>query len=220
MFIKTSGMANYSLVEYTDESSDDEQLTPGIAVAMHTLFPPKKFFASSAHNHKIASSICMPIQYVSSNVTLNISATETSRNLSNSEPLVSSAAAISSKGAIEIVEAGPSTDVNESAPAIPPMINSEPLVWSAAATSSNATILVNDDVETPQTAPKKSRTLYRLSNEEAGVFVNEQVKLLLNFYTVDLNAKRNGPPSSQTKDKLVERLCFLFFCKRIIFSSF
>ena len=38
----TSGMANYSLVEYTDESSDDEQLTPGIAVAMYTSSTPKK----------------------------------------------------------------------------------------------------------------------------------------------------------------------------------
>ena len=140
----------------------------------------------------------------------------------NQEPLVWSAAATSSKYAIEISEAGPSINVNEYAPAIPPPIttNQEPVVSSAAATSSKdaiATILVNDDDETPKTAPKKSRTPYRLSNEDAGVFVNEQVKFLLNFYTVDLNAKRNGPPlSQQTKDKLVERLyCFLFFCKRI-----
>jgi hypothetical protein len=258
-----SGMANYSLVEYTDESSDDEQLTPGIAVAMYTSSTPKKLFAPSARNQEIASPIRMPTATaISSNVTLNISATETSRNLSNQEPLVWSAAATSSKYAIEISEAGPSTNVNESAPAIPPITtNQEPLVWSAAATSSKyaieiseagpstnvnesapaippittnqepvvwsaaatsskdaiATILVNDDVETPKTAPKKSRTPYRLSNEDAGVFVNEQVKFLLNFYTVDLNAKRIGPPlSQQTKDKLVERLyCFLFFCKRI-----
>jgi hypothetical protein len=218
----TSGMANYSLVEYTDESSDDEQLTPGIAVAMYTSSTPKKLFAPSARNQEIASPIRMPTATaISSNVTLNISATETSRNLSNQEPLVWSAAAKSSKCAIEISEAGPSTNVNESAPAIPPITtNQEPLVWSAAATSSKdaiATILVNDDDETPKTAPKKSRTPYRLSNEDAGVFVHEQVKFLLNFYTVDLNAKRNGPPlSQQTKDKLVERLyCFLFFCKRI-----
>ena len=139
--------------------------------------------------------------------------------ITNSEPHVWSAAATSSKNAIEIAEAGPSTDVNESVPAIPPITNPEPLVWSVAATSSKdaiATILVNDDVETPQTAPKTSRMPYRLSNEHAGVFVNEQVKLLLNFFMVDLNAKRNGPLlSQQTKDKLVEKLCFLFFCKRI-----
>ena len=85
----TSGMENYSLVEYTDESSDNEQLTPGIAVAMDTSSPPKKIFVSSARGHKIASSVRMPVATaVSSNVTLNISATETSRNLSNSEPLV------------------------------------------------------------------------------------------------------------------------------------
>jgi hypothetical protein len=100
-----------------------------------------------------------------------------------------------------------------------PKTNQEPLVRSAAATCSKDTIapIIVDNVETPQTAPKKSRTPYRLSNEEAGAFVNEQVKLLLTFYTVDLNAKRNGPPlGQQTKDKLVERLyCFLFFCKRI-----
>jgi hypothetical protein len=85
----TSSMANYSLFKYTDESSDNEQLTPGIAVAMDTSSPPKKFFASSARDHKIASPVRMPIATaVSSNVTLNISATETSRNLSNSEPLV------------------------------------------------------------------------------------------------------------------------------------
>ncbi|CAB3982070.1 Hypothetical predicted protein [Paramuricea clavata] len=57
----TSGMANYSLVEFTDESSDDEQLTP--------------------------------------------------------------AAATSSRNAIEIAEAGSSINVNESAPAIPPIKN-------------------------------------------------------------------------------------------------
>jgi hypothetical protein len=73
----TSGMANYSLVEYTDESSHNEQLTPGIAAAMDTSSPPKKIFASSARNHKIASPVRMPIATaVSSNVTLNISATE------------------------------------------------------------------------------------------------------------------------------------------------
>jgi hypothetical protein len=99
---------------------------------MDTSSPPKKIFASSARDHKIASPVRMPIATaVSSNVTLNISATETSRNLSNSEPLVWSAAATSSKGAIEIAEPGQSTDINESAPAIPPMTNSEPPVWSS-----------------------------------------------------------------------------------------
>jgi hypothetical protein len=107
------GMANRSIVEYTDESSDDEQLTPGIAVAMDTSSPP---------NHKIASPIRMPIATaVSSNVTPNISAaTVTSRNLSNSESLVRSSAAVCSTSAFEIAEDDPSTDVNESAPAIPP----------------------------------------------------------------------------------------------------
>ncbi|CAB3980272.1 Hypothetical predicted protein, partial [Paramuricea clavata] len=38
----TCGMANYSLVEYTDESSYDEQVTSGIAVAMDTPSTPKK----------------------------------------------------------------------------------------------------------------------------------------------------------------------------------
>jgi hypothetical protein len=33
------------------------------------------------------------------------------------------------KNAIEIAEADPSTDFNESTPAIPPMTNSEPPVW-------------------------------------------------------------------------------------------
>ncbi len=61
-----TGMTNYNLVEYTDESSDDEQLTPGIAVAIDTSSPP---------NHKVASPIRMPIvTAVSSNVMLNISA--------------------------------------------------------------------------------------------------------------------------------------------------
>ena len=70
----TSGMANYSLVEYTDESSDDEQLTPGIAVAMYTSSTPKKLFAPSARNQEIASPLRMPTATaISSNVTLNIS---------------------------------------------------------------------------------------------------------------------------------------------------
>jgi hypothetical protein len=142
----TSGMANYSLVEYTDESSDYEQLTPGIAVAMYTSSTPKKLFAPSARNQEIASPIRMPTATaISSNVTLNISATETSRNLSNQEPLVWSAAATSSKYAIEISEAGPSTNVNESVPAIPPITtNQEPLVWSAAATSSKYAIEISE----------------------------------------------------------------------------
>ncbi len=84
-----------------------------------------------------------------------------------------------------------------------------------AATSSEdaiAPIIVDADVKTPNTVPKKTRTPYRLSNKDAGVFINEQVKLLLTFYTVDLNAKCNGPPlGEQTKDKLVERLYFFLF---------
>ncbi len=97
-----TGMTNYNLVEYTDESSDDEQLTPGIAVAIDTSSPP---------NHKVASPIRMPIvTAVSSNVMLNISAAMvTSHNLSNSESLIWLSAAVSSKGAIEITEADSSS---------------------------------------------------------------------------------------------------------------
>ena len=132
------GMANRSIVEYTDESSDDEQLTPGIAVAMDTSSPP---------NHKIASPIRMPIATaVSSNVTPNISAaTVTSRNLSNSESLVRSSAAVCSTSAFEIAEDDPSTDVNESAPAIPPKTNQKPLVWSSAAVCSTSAFEIAED---------------------------------------------------------------------------
>ncbi len=144
-----TGMANCSLVEYTDKSSDDEQLTPGIAVAMDISIPP---------NHKIALPICMPIATaVSSNVMLNISATTvTSRNLSNSKSLVWLSAAVSSKGAMKLLQLTHqpmSTNLRL-------QYHQQPIknCWSAAATSSEdaiASIIVDADAETPHTVLKK-----------------------------------------------------------------
>ena len=64
--------------------------------------------------------------------------------------------------------------------------------------------------------PKSCRTPYTLSKEEAGDYVNNEVNGLRKFYTIELNAKRNGPAfAKQTIDKLVERVyCFLHFCNR------
>jgi len=75
----------------------------------------------------------------------------------------------------------------------------------------------SDNNDDDRLGPSPKRSAYRLSKEEAGDMVNQDVLNLRKFYIVELNAERNGPPFAQaTVEKSIERMyCFLYFCKHI-----